>query len=231
MENLFRLKKYVALQLEMLHQRKTRYILSIIIFPAIKVLHIMVKYFFQFSDEVIDVKRRHSKNTNGHVRSSSLSNGRDRLSLYAPSYSASEESCSEKSREEISELMTHSLITTSTSNNNDKLARNRKPLVLKSAEKKARKVKFYRNGDRFFKGVTMAVSAERYRTFDSLLSELNRLVGDRVNLHQGVRFIFTTDGIKINAIDELQVRHETNTFYFIVLLSVLTFFRIVLIGR
>ena len=155
-----------------------------------------------------DVKRRQSKNTNGHARSSSLSNGRDRLSLYAPSYSASEESCSEKSREEISELMTHSLITTTStsSNNNDKLVRNRKPLLLKSAEKKARKVKFYRNGDRFFKGVTMAVSAEKYRTFDSLLSELNRLVGDRVNLHQGVRIIFTTDGNKINDIHELQVR-------------------------
>uniref|UniRef100_A0A0N7ZVQ9 non-specific serine/threonine protein kinase n=1 Tax=Daphnia magna TaxID=35525 RepID=A0A0N7ZVQ9_9CRUS len=159
----------------------------------------------QFSNESMEVKRRNSKGTNGHIRSSSLSNGRDRLSLYAPSYSASEESCSEKSREEISELMTHSLITTTgASNNNDKLAKNRKPLALKSAEKKARKVKFYRNGDRFFKGVTLAVSAEKYRTFDSLLSELNRLVGDRVNLHQGVRFIFTTDGSKINTIDELQ---------------------------
>lgn len=96
--------------------------------------------------------------------------------------------------------MTHSLI-----NNNDRLIKNRKPLVLKSAEKKARKVKFYRNGDRFFKGVTLAISAERYRTFDALLSELNRLVGDRVSLHHGVRIIFTTDGIKINTVDELQV--------------------------
>lgn len=156
------------------------------------------------------MKRRPAKATNGHVRSSSLSNGRDRLSLYAPSCSASEESCSEKSREELSELMTHSLTTItgsagSVGNNNDRLVRNRKPLVLKSAEKKARKVKFYRNGDRFFKGVTLAVSSERYRTFDALLSELNRLVGDRVNLHQGVRIIFTLDANKIAAIDELQV--------------------------
>ena len=166
----------------------------------------------------MEVKRRNSKGINGHIRSSSLSNGRDRLSLYAPSYSASEESCSEKSREEISELMTHSLITTTgASNNNDKLAKNRKPLALKSAEKKARKVKFYRNGDRFFKGVTLAVSTEKYRTFDSLLSELNRLVGDRVNLHQGVRIIFTTDGSKINTIEELQVRCPFSLvgFYFI----------------
>ena len=91
-------------------------------------------------------------------------------------------------------------------NNNDRLIRNRKPLVQKSAEKKARKVKFYRNGDRFFKGVTLAVSAERYRTFDALVCELNRLVGDRVNLHQGVRVLFTLDGNKISTVDELQVR-------------------------
>jgi hypothetical protein len=152
-------------------------------------------------DILSEVKRRPSKNVNGHVRSSSLSNGRDRLSLYVPG----EDCCSEKSREDTSELMTHSLISSSSCNNNDKLTRNRKPLLLKSAEKKARKVKFYRNGDRFFKGVTLAISSERYRTFDALLSELNRLVGDRVNLHQGVRIIFTTDGVKISTIEELQV--------------------------
>lgn len=100
--------------------------------------------------------------------------------------------------------MTHSLVSV-TNLNSERLARNRKPLVLKSAEKKARKVRFYRNGDRFFKGVTLAVSAERYRTFDALLSELNRLVGDRVNLHQGVRLLFTLEGEKIATIDELQV--------------------------
>ena len=67
-------------------------------------------------------------------------------------------------------------------------------------------VRFYRNGDRFFKGVTLAVSAERYRTFDALLAELNRLVGDRANLHQGVRILFALDGSKIAAVDQLQVR-------------------------
>ena len=106
-------------------------------------------------------------------------------------------------RNDAGDLMSHSL---TMGNNNDRLIRNRKPLVQKSAEKKARKVKFYRNGDRFFKGVTLAVSAERYRTFDALVCELNRLVGDRVNLHQGVRVLFALDGNKISTVDELQVR-------------------------
>ena len=156
---------------------------------------------FQINEDLLQVKRRNGKSngSNGHVRSSSLSNGRDRLSLYAPSLI--DESIME--RNDAGDLMSHSL---TMGNNNDRLIRNRKPLVQKSAEKKARKVKFYRNGDRFFKGVTLAVSAERYRTFDALVCELNRLVGDRVNLHQGVRVLFTLDGNKISTVDELQVR-------------------------
>jgi len=153
----------------------------------------------QMNNELLEVKRRIGKSSNGHIRSSSLSNGRDRLSLYTPSPSAGDEGYTgDKNREEMSDNMTHSLI-----NNNEKLIKNRKPLVLKSAEKKARKVKFYRNGDRFFKGVTLAISSERYRTFDALLSELNRLVGDRVSLHHGVRIIFNVEGVKINSVDEL----------------------------
>ena len=148
-------------------------------------------------NELLEVKRRIGKSSNGHIRSSSLSNGRDRLSLYTPGDET------DKSREEVSDNMTHSLM-----NNNEKLIKNRKPLVVKSAEKKARKVKFYRNGDRFFKGVTLAISSERYRTFDALLSELNRLVGDRASLHHGVRIIFNVDGIKINSVDELLVIME-----------------------
>lgn len=146
----------------------------------------------QMKNELLEVKRRIGKSSNGHIRSSSLSNGRDRLSLYTPGDET------DKSREEVSDNMTHSLM-----NNNEKLIKNRKPLLVKSAEKKARKVKFYRNGDRFFKGVTLAISSERYRTFDALLSELNRLVGDRASLHHGVRIIFNVDGIKINSVDEL----------------------------
>ncbi|TKS83971.1 Neuronal migration protein doublecortin [Collichthys lucidus] len=72
-------------------------------------------------------------------------------------------------------------------------------------EKKAKKVRFYRNGDRYFKGIVYAVANDRFRTFDSLLADLTRSLSDHINLPQGVRFIFTIDGMrKIGTLDELE---------------------------
>ncbi|KAF7205801.1 neuronal migration protein doublecortin [Nothobranchius furzeri] len=72
-------------------------------------------------------------------------------------------------------------------------------------EKKAKKVRFYRNGDRYFKGIVYAVANDRFRTFDSLLADLTRSLADHINLPQGVRFIFTIDGSrKISTLDELE---------------------------
>ncbi|XP_037604799.1 neuronal migration protein doublecortin-like [Sebastes umbrosus] len=72
-------------------------------------------------------------------------------------------------------------------------------------EKKAKKVRFYRNGDRYFKGIVYAVANDRFRTFDSLLADLTRSLSDHINLPQGVRFIFTIDGMrKIGSMDELE---------------------------
>lgn len=72
-------------------------------------------------------------------------------------------------------------------------------------EKKAKKVRFYRNGDRYFKGIVYAVANDRFRTFDSLLADLTRSLSDHINLPQGVRFIFTIDGTrKISTLDELE---------------------------
>lgn len=72
-------------------------------------------------------------------------------------------------------------------------------------EKKAKKVRFYRNGDRYFKGIVYAVANDRFRTFDSLLADLTRSLSDHINLPQGVRFIFTIDGSrKITTLDELE---------------------------
>ncbi|KFM59515.1 Neuronal migration protein doublecortin, partial [Stegodyphus mimosarum] len=61
-------------------------------------------------------------------------------------------------------------------------------------EKKAKKVRFFRNGDKFFKGLLYVLSVERIRSFDSLLEDLTRVLVDKVNLPKGVRFIFTIDG-------------------------------------
>ncbi|CDQ81354.1 unnamed protein product [Oncorhynchus mykiss] len=72
-------------------------------------------------------------------------------------------------------------------------------------EKKAKKVRFYRNGDRYFKGIVYAVAVERFRTFDALLADLTRSLSDHINLPQGVRFIFSIDGMrKITTMDELE---------------------------
>uniref|UniRef100_A0A8D2ZNQ2 Serine/threonine-protein kinase DCLK2 n=1 Tax=Scophthalmus maximus TaxID=52904 RepID=A0A8D2ZNQ2_SCOMX len=72
-----------------------------------------------------------------------------------------------------------------------------------SAEKRAMKVRFYRNGDRYFNGIVYAISADRFRTFDALLADLTRSLSDNVNLPQGVRTIYTLDGAKITNIEQL----------------------------
>ena len=73
-------------------------------------------------------------------------------------------------------------------------------------DKKAKKIRFYRNGDRFFKGMVYAVSPERFRTFESLLANLtDSPVGDKNILPNGVRHIFSMDGSrKIGNLDELE---------------------------
>ncbi|XP_060683317.1 serine/threonine-protein kinase DCLK2 isoform X2 [Hemiscyllium ocellatum] len=73
-----------------------------------------------------------------------------------------------------------------------------------SQEKKAKKVRFYRNGDRYFKGLVYAVSPDRFRSLDALLAELTKSLSDNVNLSQGVRTIYSIDGNKkITSLDEL----------------------------
>lgn len=66
--------------------------------------------------------------------------------------------------------------------------------ILKEKRARAKKVKFYRNGDRFFNGFLYVISTERVRSFDSLLEDLTRALTDKVNIPKGVRFIFTIDG-------------------------------------
>ncbi|XP_042901484.1 serine/threonine-protein kinase DCLK1 [Parasteatoda tepidariorum] len=71
-------------------------------------------------------------------------------------------------------------------------------------EKKAKKVSFFRNGDKFFKGLLYVLSVEKVRSFDVLLEDLTRVLVDKVNLPKGVRYIFTIDGKdKILALDQL----------------------------
>ncbi|KAF1394285.1 hypothetical protein PFLUV_G00024940 [Perca fluviatilis] len=72
------------------------------------------------------------------------------------------------------------------------------------SEKKAKKIRFYRNGDRYFKGIVYAISQERFRSIEALLADLTRSLSDNVNLPQGVRTIYTIDGAsKITSMDQL----------------------------
>ncbi|XP_034532466.1 serine/threonine-protein kinase DCLK2-like [Notolabrus celidotus] len=73
-----------------------------------------------------------------------------------------------------------------------------------TSEKRAKKVRFCRNGDRYFKGLVYAVSSDRFRSYDALLMELTRSLADNLHLPQGVRAIYTIDGSKkITSMDEL----------------------------
>lgn len=73
-----------------------------------------------------------------------------------------------------------------------------------TSEKKAKKVRFYRNGDRYFKGLVYAVSSDRFRSYDALLMELTRSLSDNLYLPQGVRAIYSVDGSKrVGSMDEL----------------------------
>lgn len=81
-----------------------------------------------------------------------------------------------------------------------------------TTEKKARKVRFYRNGDKYFKGLVYAVSSDRFRSLDALLMELTRSLSDNVNLPQGVRTLYALDGgRKITSLEELVEGKPGNT--------------------
>ncbi|XP_057312429.1 serine/threonine-protein kinase DCLK1-like isoform X2 [Hydractinia symbiolongicarpus] len=92
---------------------------------------------------------------------------------------------------------------------------NRTSLVRRNQSMSAKQVRFYRNGDRYFGGLKLAVSMERYKEFDSLLAELSM----KLNLPTGaVRFIFNADDSSmITDISQLQygipyVCSSSNTF-------------------
>nr|XP_031834301.1 probable serine/threonine-protein kinase MARK-A [Nomia melanderi] len=70
--------------------------------------------------------------------------------------------------------------------------------------KKAKRVRFFRNGDKFYTGIVMAVTPERYRSFDSLASDLTRALISSVTLPNGVRSIYTMDGRKVQNVNDLE---------------------------
>lgn len=65
---------------------------------------------------------------------------------------------------------------------------------------KPKVVRFYKNGDRNFRGSHVTVTPRRFRNFDNLLNELTRIT----NLAQGARYIFTpVSGSRVETLDQL----------------------------
>jgi len=77
----------------------------------------------------------------------------------------------------------------------------RASIIQVSQDKRARKVKFFINGDKFFKGAVIPVSQEKFRTFDKVLEHLTRIMCNQVTLPNGVRYIFSFEGRPVSDVD------------------------------
>ena len=70
--------------------------------------------------------------------------------------------------------------------------------------RRSRKVKFFVNGDRYFKGKKMYITPNRYFNFNDLLNDLTGKLPNNLNLPYGVRQIFTpVDGRRITDIEDM----------------------------
>ena len=67
--------------------------------------------------------------------------------------------------------------------------------------KRSRRVTFFKNGDKYFNGKSVAITPSKYFSFKELMSDLNR----SVDLPYGVRRVYTpVHGREIYHIDELE---------------------------
>lgn len=89
-------------------------------------------------------------------------------------------------------------------NVNDSVSQPRSRPSSTSRHLKAKRIRFYHNGNKFFNGVVVPVTSDRYRSFDSLTAELTNILMKSVTLPSGVRTIFTLDGKKVCNIDDLE---------------------------
>jgi hypothetical protein len=90
------------------------------------------------------------------------------------------------------------------SSNGTDRAIHRTSLIQVSSDRRAKKVRFFINNDKFFKGAVIAVSNEKFRTFDKLLEHLTRIMCTQVTLPNGVRYIFSLEGRQLQDIDTIQ---------------------------
>lgn len=83
----------------------------------------------------------------------------------------------------------------------------RTTLLKRNQSLSAKQVRFYRNGDKYFGGLKLAVSSERYKEFFALLVELS----NKLDLKTGaVRFVFDAEtGRQVTDVSQL----NTNSSY------------------
>lgn len=71
--------------------------------------------------------------------------------------------------------------------------------------RRPRKIRFFSNGDRFFRGKQLNITPHRYLGFNDLLSDLTSKLPNTLHLPYGVRQIFTpAGGTRIRDIEQLQ---------------------------
>ena len=69
-----------------------------------------------------------------------------------------------------------------------------------AAERKAKKVHFYQNGHPYAAKLTVSIAGKDFHTFDQLCQFLT----DKSLLHNGVQYIFTTNGRRVTTLNELE---------------------------
>ncbi|KAF2902981.1 hypothetical protein ILUMI_03208 [Ignelater luminosus] len=74
--------------------------------------------------------------------------------------------------------------------------------------KRAKRIRFYHNGNKFFKGIVIPVSVDRYGSIDNLMSDLTSIFTNKVTLPYGVRGIYSKTGRKVSKIDDLKEGEE-----------------------
>ncbi|KAB7501920.1 Serine/threonine-protein kinase DCLK1 [Armadillidium nasatum] len=70
-------------------------------------------------------------------------------------------------------------------------------------ERRAKRCRFYRNGDAFFPGIIISVGGDRHRTWEALLEDLTRVLNHPQHLASGVRHIFNLEGGKVFSLASL----------------------------
>lgn len=72
--------------------------------------------------------------------------------------------------------------------------------------KRAKRIRFYHNGNKFFKGVVIPVSVDRYGSIDNLMSDLTNIFTNKVTLPYGVRVIYSKTGRKVSSLHQRNLK-------------------------